>query len=232
MKIVQTSVTEAPTAPEVYGLHALVAAPEIEALNAPKIEAINATEVECSMPEAPAPQVEEETMVFCVRYLIIFVKHVDICKIDKMVIEAESIWIYMHIIKELLLIAFRSSMAQSTMHGLLLRLIQALPDITMDDVFRTAFGKEQAGRLRCCGRLVKQSISAKQSLIECSRYSRYIGSNLTLPVDATSSRAVEDIPGCVGSNLASPVNASSAQAVRGTNRPHSSGSDHNPILQK
>ncbi|KAH0672674.1 hypothetical protein KY284_023761 [Solanum tuberosum] len=33
-------------------------------------------------------------------------------------------------------------------------------------------------------------------------------------------------------NLASPVNASSAQVVRGTNLPHSSGSDHNPVLQK
>uniref|UniRef100_A0A0V0IVE1 Putative ovule protein n=1 Tax=Solanum chacoense TaxID=4108 RepID=A0A0V0IVE1_SOLCH len=58
MKVVQTSVTEAPTAPEFYGLQALVVAPEIEALNAPKIEAINATEVEFSKPEAPAPQVE------------------------------------------------------------------------------------------------------------------------------------------------------------------------------
>ncbi|KAH0754780.1 hypothetical protein KY290_025050 [Solanum tuberosum] len=58
MKVVQTSVIETPTASEVYGLQALVAAPEIEALNAPKIEAINATEVEFSKPEAPAPQVE------------------------------------------------------------------------------------------------------------------------------------------------------------------------------
>lgn len=58
MKVVQTLVTEAPTAPEVYGLQALVAAPEIEALNAPKIEEINATKVEFSNPETPAPQVE------------------------------------------------------------------------------------------------------------------------------------------------------------------------------
>ncbi|KAH0743091.1 hypothetical protein KY290_031084 [Solanum tuberosum] len=35
----------------------------------------------------------------------------------------------------------------------------------------------------------------------------------------------------VGSNLASPIDASSAQAVRGTNLPHSSGSAHDLVLQ-
>uniref|UniRef100_M1DWE1 Uncharacterized protein n=1 Tax=Solanum tuberosum TaxID=4113 RepID=M1DWE1_SOLTU len=44
--------------------------------------------------------------------------------------------------------------------------------------------------------------------------------------------SIKDILGCVGSNLASPVDASSAQAVRGTNLPHSSGSNHDSVLQK
>ncbi|KAH0747456.1 hypothetical protein KY285_009113 [Solanum tuberosum] len=38
--------------------------------------------------------------------------------------------------------------------------------------------------------------------------------------------------GCVGSNIASPIDVSSAQAVKGQNLPHSSGSTHDPILQK
>ncbi|KAG5595455.1 hypothetical protein H5410_036687 [Solanum commersonii] len=42
----------------------------------------------------------------------------------------------------------------------------------------------------------------------------------------------QDIRGCVGSNLASPIDASSTQVVRGTNLPHSLGSDHNSVLQK
>ncbi|KAG5631210.1 hypothetical protein H5410_002927 [Solanum commersonii] len=65
MKVVQTSVTEAPTTPKVYGLQALVAAPEIEALNAPKIKAINVTKVDFSKPEVPAPQVEVYNDVVC-----------------------------------------------------------------------------------------------------------------------------------------------------------------------
>ncbi|KAH0765144.1 hypothetical protein KY285_001015 [Solanum tuberosum] len=42
---------------------------------------------------------------------------------------------------------------------------------------------------------------------------------------------VRDMPGCVGSNQ-SPIDASSAQAVKGQNLPLSSGSTHDPILQK
>ncbi|KAK6777224.1 hypothetical protein RDI58_023941 [Solanum bulbocastanum] len=38
--------------------------------------------------------------------------------------------------------------------------------------------------------------------------------------------------GCVQSNIASPIDASSAQAVKGQNLPHSSGSTHDPFLQK
>ncbi|KAG5572126.1 hypothetical protein H5410_061892 [Solanum commersonii] len=43
---------------------------------------------------------------------------------------------------------------------------------------------------------------------------------------------VRDMPGCVRSNIASPIDASSAQAVKGQNLPHSSGSTHDPVLQK
>ncbi|KAH0712325.1 hypothetical protein KY289_008284 [Solanum tuberosum] len=43
---------------------------------------------------------------------------------------------------------------------------------------------------------------------------------------------VRNMSGCVGSNIASPIDVSSAQAVKGQNLPHSSGSTHDPILQK
>ncbi|KAH0639225.1 hypothetical protein KY290_036506 [Solanum tuberosum] len=43
---------------------------------------------------------------------------------------------------------------------------------------------------------------------------------------------VRDMLGCVRSNIASPIDVSSAQAVKGQNLPHSSGSTHDPVLQK
>ncbi|XP_059312343.1 protein MAINTENANCE OF PSII UNDER HIGH LIGHT 1 [Lycium ferocissimum] len=52
-EVVQASVTEAPTAPEVEAVQASVAAPETEVPNAPQVES--------SAPEAPAPQVEVQS---------------------------------------------------------------------------------------------------------------------------------------------------------------------------
>ncbi|KAH0685651.1 hypothetical protein KY290_017173 [Solanum tuberosum] len=116
---------------------------------------------------------------------------------------------------------------------------------TSDDAFRAVFGKERPGRLRCYGRSVTTSslkkdeeinnlkqkhaneiTSLKEELREEMRhlFTQLLQNNLGLNF--------QDIPGCVGSNLASPVDASSAQHVRGTNLSHSSGSDHNPVLQK
>lgn len=43
---------------------------------------------------------------------------------------------------------------------------------------------------------------------------------------------VQDILGVFGFNLVSPVDTSSAQALRGHNIPNSSGSTHDPVLQK
>ncbi|XP_060218287.1 protein MAINTENANCE OF PSII UNDER HIGH LIGHT 1 [Lycium barbarum] len=52
-EVVQASVTEAPTAPEVEAVQASVGAPETEVPNAPQVES--------SAPEAPAPQVEVQS---------------------------------------------------------------------------------------------------------------------------------------------------------------------------
>ncbi|KAH0695872.1 hypothetical protein KY289_013354 [Solanum tuberosum] len=114
-----------------------------------------------------------------------------------------------------------------------------------DDAFRAVFGKEQPGRLRCYGRSVTTSSLKKDEEInnlkqkhaneitslkeELREEMRYLFTQL---LQNNPGLNFQDIPGCFGSNLASPVDASSAQAVRGTNLPHSSGSDHNPVLQK
>ncbi|KAH0754740.1 hypothetical protein KY290_025010 [Solanum tuberosum] len=116
---------------------------------------------------------------------------------------------------------------------------------TTDDAFRAVFGKEQPGRLRCYGRSVTTSSLKKDE--EINNLKQKIANGITSLKEELREEMrhlftqllqnnpglnFQDIPGCVGSNLASPVDASSAQAVRGTNLSHSSGSDHNPVLQK
>ncbi|KAH0667865.1 hypothetical protein KY285_029071 [Solanum tuberosum] len=119
---------------------------------------------------------------------------------------------------------------------------------TTDDAFTTVFGKEQPGRLRCYGRSVKTSslkkdeetnelkqkhaneiTSLKEEINEMREEMRHFFSQL---LQNNPGLNVRDMPGCVGSNIASPIDASSAQAVKGQNLPHSSGSTHDPILQK
>ncbi|KAH0695127.1 hypothetical protein KY285_022224 [Solanum tuberosum] len=116
---------------------------------------------------------------------------------------------------------------------------------TTDDAFRAVFGKEKPGRLRCYGRSVTTSYLKKDEEInnlkqnhaneitslkeELREEMRHLFTQL---LQNNPGLNFQDIPRCVGSNLASHVDGSSAQAVRGTNLPHSSGSDHNPILQK
>ncbi|KAH0767924.1 hypothetical protein KY285_003795 [Solanum tuberosum] len=116
---------------------------------------------------------------------------------------------------------------------------------TTDDAFRAVFGKEQPGRLRCYGRSVTTSSSKKDEEInnlkqkhaneitslkqELREEMRHLFTQL---LQNNPGLNFQDIPGCVGSNLASHVDASSAQAIKGTNLSHSSGSDHNPVLQK
>ncbi|KAH0661665.1 hypothetical protein KY284_026596 [Solanum tuberosum] len=119
---------------------------------------------------------------------------------------------------------------------------------TTDDAFTAVFGKEQPGRLRCYGRSVKTSslkkdeetnelkqkhaneiTSLKEEINEMREEMRHFFSQL---LQNNPGLNVRDMPGCVGSNIASPIDASSAQAVKGQNLPHSSGSTHDPILQK
>ncbi|MCD7465537.1 3'-5' DNA helicase [Datura stramonium] len=59
-EIVQASVTEAPTAPEVEAVQASVAAPETEAPTAPEVEAVQAS-VAAPEVESSAPQVEVQS---------------------------------------------------------------------------------------------------------------------------------------------------------------------------
>ncbi|KAH0706503.1 hypothetical protein KY290_011075 [Solanum tuberosum] len=119
---------------------------------------------------------------------------------------------------------------------------------TADDAFTAVFGKEQPGRLRCYGRSVTTSslkkdeetnelkqkhaneiTSLKEEMTEMREEMRHFFSQL---LQNNPGLNVRDMPGCVGSNIASPIDASSAQAVKGQNLPHSSGSTHDPILQK
>ncbi|KAH0642006.1 hypothetical protein KY285_032869 [Solanum tuberosum] len=110
---------------------------------------------------------------------------------------------------------------------------------TVDDAFRAVFGKEQPGRLRCYGRSVITSSLKKDEEInnlkqkhanEITSLKEELREEMqhlfTQLLQNSLGLNFQDIPGCVGSNLASPVDASSAQAVRGTNLPHSSGSNH------
>ncbi|KAH0643487.1 hypothetical protein KY289_034461 [Solanum tuberosum] len=119
---------------------------------------------------------------------------------------------------------------------------------TTDDAFTAVFGKEQPGRLRCYGRSVTTSslkkdeetnelkqkhdneiTSLKEEMNEMREEMRHFFSQV---LQNNPGLNVRDMPGCVGSNIASPIDASSAQAVKSQNLPHSSGSTHDPILQK
>ncbi|KAH0682474.1 hypothetical protein KY289_020226 [Solanum tuberosum] len=90
---------------------------------------------------------------------------------------------------------------------------------TTDDAFRVVFGKEQPGQLS----------SLNEEMNEMREEMRHFFSRL---LQNNPGLNVQDILGVVGSNLVSPVDASSAQAVRGQNLPHSSGSNHDSVLQK
>ncbi|KAH0632817.1 hypothetical protein KY284_035603 [Solanum tuberosum] len=117
-----------------------------------------------------------------------------------------------------------------------------------DDAFRAVFGKEQLGQLRCYGRSVTTS-SLKEDKETNKLKQKHVNEISSLKKEMNEMREemrhfftqllqnnpelnVQDIPGVFGSNLVSPVDASSAQAVRGQNIPHSSGSTHDPVLQK
>ncbi|KAK6782339.1 hypothetical protein RDI58_020135 [Solanum bulbocastanum] len=119
---------------------------------------------------------------------------------------------------------------------------------TADDAFTAVFGKEQPGRLRCYGRSVTTSslkkdeetnelkqkhaneiTSLKEEMNEMREEMRHFFSQL---LQNNPGLNVRDMPGCFQSNIASPIDASSAQAVKGQNLPHSSGSTHDPFLQK
>ncbi|KAH0693182.1 hypothetical protein KY285_020279 [Solanum tuberosum] len=119
---------------------------------------------------------------------------------------------------------------------------------TADDAFTAVFGKEQAGRIRCYGRSVTTSslkkdeetnelkqkhaneiTFLKEEMNEMREEMRHFFSQL---LQNNSGLNVRDMPGCVRSIIASPIDASSAQAVKGQNLPHSSGSTHDPDLQK
>ncbi|KAH0729590.1 hypothetical protein KY289_000778 [Solanum tuberosum] len=119
---------------------------------------------------------------------------------------------------------------------------------TADDAFTAVFGKEQPGRIRCYGRSVTTSslkkdeetnelkqkhaneiTSLKEEMNEMREEMRHFFSQL---LQNNPGLNVREMPGCVRSNIASPIDASSAQAVKGQNLPHSSGSTHDPDLQK
>ncbi|KAH0706347.1 hypothetical protein KY289_011423 [Solanum tuberosum] len=119
---------------------------------------------------------------------------------------------------------------------------------TTDDAFRAVFGNEHPGRLRCYGRSVTTNSlkedeetnklqqkhaneinSLKEEMNEMREEMRHFFSQL---LQNNPGFNVQAIQGVVGSNLVSPVDTSSTQVVRGHNIPHSSGSTHDPVLQK
>ncbi|XP_027767785.1 uncharacterized protein LOC107030871 [Solanum pennellii] len=127
---------------------------------------------------------------------------------------------------------------------------------TADDVFTAVFGKEQPGRLRCYGRSVTASSLKKDE--EDSKQKQKHANEITSRKEEMNemreeireemkeemrhffSQLLQNNPGLnvrgmqwgVVSNIASPIDAGSAQAVKGQNLLQSSGSTHDPILQK
>ncbi|XP_027768138.1 uncharacterized protein LOC114074416 isoform X2 [Solanum pennellii] len=123
---------------------------------------------------------------------------------------------------------------------------------TADDAFTTAFGKEQPGRLRCYGRSVTTSSLKKDE--EDSKLKQKYANEITSLEEETNemreeireemrhffSQLLQNNPGLnvrgmqggVVSNIASPIDAGSAQTVKGQNPLQSSGSTHDPNLQK
>ncbi|KAH0773607.1 hypothetical protein KY290_010744 [Solanum tuberosum] len=103
---------------------------------------------------------------------------------------------------------------------------------TTDDAFTTVFGKEQPGRIKCYGRSVTTSSLKKDE--ETNELKQTHTNEITSLKEEMNEMREEmrHFFRCVRSNIASLIDASSAQAVKGQNLPHSSGSTHDPVLQK
>ena len=118
------------------------------------------------------------------------------------------------------------------------------------------FGKEQPGRLRCYGRSVTAS-SLKKDEEDSKLKQKHANEITSLKEEMNEIREeireemreemrnffsqllqnnpglnVRGMQGGVVSNIASPIDAGSTQAVKGQNPLQSSGSTHDPILQK